>query len=142
MKKTILWGMALCLFLALALAGCGGSAASSISDDFAEKVETNSESPSIRVFAGDIEIERVVGLNTWDGAIIEEWDGISDEALESIYEDDFYRCCLSSIRSHLIMLNFLDGRRISLSEAISQNMVGIDELIANGLQIISVCTAE
>jgi len=68
--------------------------------------------------------------------VIEEWDGGADQALEQIYEDQFHRYYLSSIRSHFITVAFADGQRISLGDAISQGMVTMDELIAAGLNVI------
>jgi len=68
--------------------------------------------------------------------IIEEWEGGADDAMEFIYADDLYRYYLSSIRSHLIMLTFDDGKRLSLNEALAQRKVNMDELIQNGLRVI------
>ena len=67
---------------------------------------------------------------------IEEWDGVSAAALELIYEDAYNRYYLSSIRSAVIMLTFEDGLRISLSDAIAQNKISMEDLIASGLQVI------
>ena len=67
---------------------------------------------------------------------IEEWDGISADALELIYQDGDTGYYLSSIRSGNITLTFEDGERISLSEALSRSKVSIDELISNGLSVI------
>ena len=66
---------------------------------------------------------------------IEEWEGISSEALELIFEDDENKYYLTSIRSHHIMLTFENGERISLRETISQQKVGLDELLSNGLEV-------
>lgn len=68
---------------------------------------------------------------------IEEYDGPTPAALELIYVDKFgTRYYLSSIRSGVIMLTFEDGTRISLREALDQQKVTIDELIANELNLI------
>jgi hypothetical protein len=67
---------------------------------------------------------------------IEEWTGISASALELIYEDASYRYYLSSIRSGMIMLTFENGERISLSDALSQDKISIEDLILNGLDVI------
>ena len=68
---------------------------------------------------------------------IEEYDGATATTLELIYVDEFEnRYYLSSMRSGVIMLTFEDGIRISLREAIDQQKVTIDELIANGLNLI------
>ena len=66
---------------------------------------------------------------------IEEWDGISADALEPIYEDEYVKYSLSSIRSANIMLTFEDGTRLSLKDAISQDKIGIEDLILNGLHV-------
>ncbi|MCL2287304.1 MAG: stalk domain-containing protein [Firmicutes bacterium] len=68
---------------------------------------------------------------------IEDYDGLTPTALELLYVDEFgNRYYLSSIRSSNIMLTFEDGTRISLREAIDLQKVTIDELIANGLNLI------
>jgi hypothetical protein len=67
---------------------------------------------------------------------IEEWEGPSADELELIFEDHDNRYYLSSIRSHLIMITATEnGSRFSLSDAISLG-VGIDDLIAHGLEVI------
>jgi hypothetical protein len=67
---------------------------------------------------------------------IEEYDGPSAMALELIGEDDSYLYYLSSMRSAGIMLTFEDGQRLSLRDALSQNKIGMEDLIENGLQAI------
>jgi hypothetical protein len=69
--------------------------------------------------------------------IIEEWDGPSPTALELIYEDNTHQYYLSSIRSELIMLTFEDGQIISLKDAVSGGKIGIADLIASGLDVIT-----
>ena len=66
---------------------------------------------------------------------IEEWEGMSASALELICEDDSNQYYLTSIRSGLIMLNFTDGSRHTLRDALEAGLVGINELIAHGLEV-------
>ena len=56
-------------------------------------------------------------------------------AMELIYEDEFYRYYLNSVRSGSIMLTFEDGERISLRDALSQDKISIEDLILNGLSV-------
>jgi len=66
---------------------------------------------------------------------IEEFDGRSANALETIYEDEEFSYSLSSIRSHDIVLAFIDGSRITLKDAIDLNIVNIHDLIYSGLHV-------
>jgi len=67
--------------------------------------------------------------------LIEEYDGMSAEALEPIYENDMFVYSLSSIRSHGIVLAFIDGNRTSLREALDRKIVNIHDLIYSGLRV-------
>ena len=67
---------------------------------------------------------------------IEEYDGPTAMALEILYYDEFNRYYLSSMRSALIMLEFEDGTRMSLREALDQQKVTIADLMYNGLNVI------
>ena len=67
---------------------------------------------------------------------IEDYDGISSDALELIYEDSEYSYYLSSIRSEKIMITFEDGRKMNLRDAISLEILTIERLIENGLETI------
>jgi beta-lactamase regulating signal transducer with metallopeptidase domain len=65
---------------------------------------------------------------------IEEWNGGADQALELIFEDDYYEYYLSSIRSDRIMLTFESGERVSLKDALAQGKINMEDLMLNGLQ--------
>jgi len=67
---------------------------------------------------------------------IEEYYGVSAMALELLYYDEFNRYYLSSVRSANIMLEFEDGTRMSLWEALDTQKVTIADLIFNGLDVI------
>jgi len=67
--------------------------------------------------------------------VIEEFDGTSADALETIYEDEMFLYSLSSTRSHGIVLAFIDGSRISLRDALDWNIVNIHDLIYSGLHV-------
>jgi len=67
---------------------------------------------------------------------IEEYDGPSAMALELLYYDEFTRYYLSSMRSLSIMLEFEDGTRMSLREALDTQKVTMADLMFNGLEVI------
>ena len=67
---------------------------------------------------------------------IEEYYGPSAMALELLYYDDFNRYYLSSVRSANIMLEFEDGTRMSLWDALDTQKVTINDLLFNGLDVI------
>ena len=69
--------------------------------------------------------------------IEEEYHGATAAALELIYEDEYTRYYLSSMRSMVIMLTFEDGTRMSLREALDEEKVTIADLLYNGLDVIT-----
>jgi hypothetical protein len=62
---------------------------------------------------------------------------IGDAAMELIYEDEYHRYYLTSIRSNKIMITFEDGLVISLREALDREKITITDLILNGLKVVT-----
>jgi len=83
-------------------------------------------------------VSRTVTITSEDQLImIEEPSGLFPTALELIFDDGQHRYYLSTVRSNSIILTFADGQRISLKDALDQQKVTIDALIANGLDVIT-----
>ena len=63
--------------------------------------------------------------------------GIGDGAMELIYEDEYHRYYLTSIRSNKIMITFEDGLVISLREALDREKITKTDLILTGLKVVT-----
>jgi hypothetical protein len=84
------------------------------------------------------ESQHETGTATTLSFTLEEWYGGADTAMELIYEDENYGYYLTSIRSHLIMLTFEDGNRLTLADAIVQSKVSIEDLKLSGLDLVAI----
>lgn len=73
--------------------------------------------------------------NTGKIAEIKEYNGLSAQALEVIYENEQFKYSLSSIRSDKIIVVFNDKSEMSLKDAIASKKATIDELLDAGLQV-------
>jgi hypothetical protein len=82
-----------------------------------------------------IGVERAFDVFATMKVDIEEFNGASATMMERIYECDRFVYELSSLRSGGIMLTFEDGTRMSLREALDNKLIGIDDLMLNGLRV-------
>jgi|GEM_PF-5456592 len=134
MKKIILSGISLCLVMVI-LVGCDGY-------DFIFYGENTGIGNMGNYYIPNLGSSNPSGFPGSDivpsvRVVIEEDTTIpTAQALEFLYEDNYYRYYLSSIRSHIIMLIFEDGLEITLREALESQKITIHDLILNGLSVI------
>ena len=58
------------------------------------------------------------------------------EAMEQIYETEYYRYYFNCVKSHTIFIKFNNQEEMTVKNALNNNRVSIEELIAAGLKVI------